>query len=211
MSGFLNSERIQDSFEERFLNMFKKKLILLSLLLVTFNPLPVRELPSYTPNTPNVEAKQLDQRAKILSAYFASYNSPLQYQAAHFIDAADKYGVDWKLVPSIAGVESTFGKNSYGFNGWGWGIYGDQALNFKSWKDGIYTVTEGLKEDYISRGLTNPYTMNKRYAASPTWGWKVDYFMKDLDKFATKYEAKEPQAKISVLAKTAGSSAIIAK
>ena len=131
----------------------------------------------------NIEVKTLDSRAKILSDYFASYNSPFEYQAQDFIEAADQYGIDWKLVPAISGVESTFGKQTYGYNAWGWGIYGDNRLNFTSWKDGIYTVTAGLKENYIDKGLTNPYSINKVYAASPYWGWKVDFFMKDLEKF----------------------------
>lgn len=134
-----------------------------------------------------VEAREFDPRAKILSDYFDSYNSPLQYQAQDFVDAADKYSLDWKLVPAISGVESTFGKASYGFNAWGWGVYGDQALNFRSWKDGIYTVTEGLKQNYVDKGLTDPYKMNRAYAASPSWGWKVNFFMKDLENFASRY------------------------
>ncbi len=130
-----------------------------------------------------VETRQLDKRAQILADYFAKYNSPFEYQAQDFIDAADQYGIDWKLVPAISGVESTFGKQSYGYNAWGWGIYGDNTLDFKSWKDGIYTVTGGLKQNYIDKGLTDPFAMNRAYAASPLWGRKVNYFIKDLEKF----------------------------
>lgn len=139
---------------------------------------------SDTPNTPKLESREFDPRAKILSDYFASYNSPLQYQAQDFVDAADKYALDWKLVPAISGVESTFGKAAYDYNAWGWGIYGNQALGFKSWKDGIYTVSEGLRQNYFDRGLTNPYSINRVYAASPSWGWKVNFFINDLDQFA---------------------------
>lgn len=171
--------------------MYRKFLILIILFLLV--PASVTGgVASYTANIPNqpntaqIEQRKLDPRARILADYFASYGSPLEFQAQDFIDAADIYGVDWKLVPAIAGVESTFGKHSYGYNAWGWGIYGNQALGFSSWKNGIYTVTGGLKQNYIDRGLTNPYTMNKVYAASPAWGWKVDYFMKDLEKFTQK-------------------------
>lgn len=136
-----------------------------------------------------IDAKKQDPRTQILSDYFAKYNSPLEPHAQDFIDAADQYGVDWKLVPAIAGVESTFGKHvPHGtYNGWGWGVYGDQALGFKSWRDGIFTVTGGLKQNYINKGLTTPYAMNRVYAASPAWGWKVTFFINDLDKFAKGY------------------------
>lgn len=143
------------------------------------------------PTLTQVSYKQLDERAKILSDYLASYHSPLQYHAQDFIDAANEYGLDWKLVVSIAGVESTFGKQiPGGFNGWGWGVYGSQAIYFSSWREGIFTVSKGLKENYISRGLTDPYSMNRRYAASPAWGRKVAYFMNDLEKFANKFESE---------------------
>lgn len=159
-------------------------------------------------NTSKVKVREFDERAKILSEYFASYNSPFETHAQDFIDAADTYGVDWKLVPAISGVESTFGKRSYGYNAWGWGIYGDNRLGFASWKEGIFTVTGGLKKGYIDKGLTNPYTMNKVYAASPAWGWKVDYFMKDLERFAV---TKQPKANSSgQLSKTGWASAQLA-
>lgn len=146
-------------------------------------------LPEDIKMQPKVESKRLDNRAKILRDYFAKYNSPLQYHAQDFIDAADENEIDWRLVPAIAGVESTFGKfiptNTY--NGWGWGVYGDQALGFKSWRDGIFTVSGGLKKNYIDRGLKDPYAMNRVYAASPTWGVKVSYFLNDIDRFSRNY------------------------
>ena len=138
---------------------------------------------------PELQIKEIDPRTSILAAYFAKYNSPFQYHAQDFIDASDTYNVDWRLVPAISGVESTFGKRSYGYNAWGWGIYGDQRLNFSSWRKGIFTVTEGLKENYIDKGYTDPLIMNKKYAASPTWGVRVNFFMNDIDKFAAGYQA----------------------
>lgn len=146
-----------------------------------------------------VEAKKIDRRAKILAAYLKQFDSPLQNYAQDFIELADKYGVDWKLVPAIAGVESTFGKRiPGGFNGWGWGVYGTQAIYFSSWKEAIETITKGLKENYIDKGLTDPYAMNRVYAESKTWGTKVDYFMKQIEEFSVKYEAENPTTTVSV-------------
>src|SRR3989344_1375308 len=134
-------------------NMLNIRLLLIPILLISITVAPFKGQVSSEPVIQKVEARELDNRAKILADYFASYNSPLEYHAQDFIDASDKHGVDWKLVPAISGVESTFGKHSYSFNGWGWGIYGDSALGFNSWKEGIYTVTEGLKQNYIDKGL----------------------------------------------------------
>ncbi|MBI2334240.1 glucosaminidase domain-containing protein [Candidatus Daviesbacteria bacterium] len=131
-----------------------------------------------------IQAKVLDEKARVLADYFKKYNSPLEYHAQDFIDAANEYDLDWKLVPAISGVESTFGKQiPGGYNAWGWGVYGNQAIYFKSWREGIFEVARGLRENYLDKGLTDPYQMNRVYAASPHWGKKVAFFMKDLDSF----------------------------
>ncbi len=141
-----------------------------------------------------VEGKKLDSRAKILAAYLSNFNSPLQDNAQDFIDAADTYNLDWKMVASIAGVESTFGKHiPGGYNAWGWGVYGTQAIFFSSWRDGIFTVSKGLRENYLNKGLTDPFSINRIYAASPTWGTHVSFFMADLEKFANNYKTDKPE------------------
>lgn len=132
-----------------------------------------------------VEAKVFDSQAKVLADYLKRHDSPLQYSAQDFIDASREYDLDWRLVAAIAGVESTFGKAiPGGYNAWGWGVYGNQAIYFKSWKEGIFVISEGLKKGYVDKGLNNPYSMNRVYAASPAWGGKVSYFMRDLERFS---------------------------
>lgn len=132
-----------------------------------------------------VEAQLFDPQAQVLADYLKKHNSPLQYHAQDFIDAARIYSLDWRLVPAIAGVESTFGKAiPGGYNAWGWGVYGNQAIYFRSWKEGIFVISEGLKKGYLDKGLKDPYSINRVYAASPYWGGKVSYFMKDLERFS---------------------------
>lgn len=183
-------------------------MLILPIMLLTFTTQNAAVVAQSVPQTTKVEARQLDPRAKTLADYFATKNSPFQYQAQDFIDAADKYNIDWKLVPAISGVESTFGTNSYGYNAWGWGIYGNSALGFNSWKDGIYTVTGGLKTGYIDKGLTDPYSINKIYAASPTWGSRVNFFMNDLEKYDATHQT--PIITENNFSKIAGTSAQLA-
>lgn len=174
------------------------------LLTLTFNSqTKVPQIASAKDVTPTqtmkVEVKTLDPRAVILRDYFAKYNSPLEDYAQDFIDASDKYNVDWKLVPSIAGVESTFGQQiPGGFNDWGWGVYGTQAIYFKSQKDGIYTVTQAMRTNYLNRGLTTPYEMNSSYASSGAWGGHVAFFMNDLENFASTYSQYKPAKTVSL-------------
>lgn len=170
--------------------MFKKflTLILFTLLVSNISVQKVEAEPAGAPQPEQkmtIVAKAADPRVIILEKYLAQFNSPLKDHAGDFVKYADLYELDWKLVASIAGLESTYGKRiPGGYNAWGWGVYGDQALGFESWTHGIQTVSKGLKEDYISRGLTDPFLMNRRYASSPTWGVRVDFIMKQIDSFA---------------------------
>ncbi|MDD5147309.1 MAG: hypothetical protein PHV63_02010 [Candidatus Daviesbacteria bacterium] len=164
-----------------------------------------------TDQVTQVQSRKLDSKAEILAAYLKKFDSPLQYHAQDFIDAANEYNLDWKLLPSIAGVESTFGKAiPGGFNGWGWGVYGTQAIYFSSWREAIFTVAKGLRENYLNKGLTNPYSINRVYAASPYWGGKVSYFMNDLEKFANTFEGENMQANIGFVPKIAAISGQLA-
>ena len=140
-----------------------KRLKVLSLIFLTLPFLSHSAVVAQsTPAAPEVqemkiEIKELDPRARILRDYLNKHKSPLADHAQDFVEAADLYGIDWKLVPAIAGTESTFGKfvpggtnSAYSsYNAWGWGVYGTQAIYFRSWKDGIYTLSEGLKRNYI--------------------------------------------------------------
>lgn len=136
-----------------------------------------------------VISKKLDKQAQILQQYLARFDSPMQNHAQDFIDAARLYNLDWKMLPAIAGVESTFGKQiPGGYNAYGWGVYGTQAIYFDSWTDGIFTVAKGLRENYLNKGLDDPFSINRIYAASPFWGSGVTYFMQELEKFSNNYQ-----------------------
>ncbi len=130
-----------------------------------------------------------DRRVNVLSAYLETYNSPLAASAETFVAEADKNNIDWKLLASISGVESTFGHqipyNSY--NAWGWGIYGDNMIRFSSWDEAITTISGELKQRYIDKwGAKDVHQIGKYYAASPTWAQRVEYFMGKIDAFALK-------------------------
>jgi hypothetical protein len=122
-----------------------------------------------------------DLRVRKLSAYLATWQSPLTPYAEIFINSADKYQLDWKLVAAISGVESSFGKhvpiNSY--NAWGWN---NGKYQFISWEHGIDYMHQALKEKYYDRGLSTPWQMGPVYAPpSSTWAGKVVYFEEELE------------------------------
>lgn len=150
-----------------------------------FQPALANEIAGYSAVLTN-EALGLpvpDERVLILEAFLKNYQSPLESFAPFFIQMADKYQLDWRLVPSITGVESTFGKhipyNSYNAYGWDNGNY-----VFTSWEESIEKVTATLKEKYVNRGLDNPQKIGPVYAPpSSTWASKVAYFMERIENF----------------------------
>jgi hypothetical protein len=146
---------------------------------------------------PNVKQTGLDNRVKILTNYLIRYDSPLAPYAGEFVAAADKYNLDWRLVAAISGVESTFGKeipnNSY--NAWGWGVYGNNVIRFKSWEDGINAVSEGLRERYMNQwGGQDIYQIGAMYAASPAWAGHVELYLNKIQEFAL----NNPQNALSI-------------
>jgi len=141
---------------------------------------------------PEIEVKPVDERALILQKYLIEYDSPLAPYSNDFVEYADKYNLDWRLVASIAGLESTYGKhipyNSY--NAWGWGVYGTNVIRFDSWEDGIGTISQGLRERYLKDiEYSDPYIIGPTYASSPTWAVRVSYFMDRIENYRIK-EAK---------------------
>ncbi|MGE5042079.1 MAG: hypothetical protein ACM3IJ_04200 [Candidatus Levyibacteriota bacterium] len=125
--------------------------------------------------------KVKDNRVIALEVVLSKYNSPLADYAKTYVDTADKYGIDWKLLPAISGVESTFGKAliSGTFNAYGWG---SGTIYFKNWEDGIDTIDKSLKNDYMIKWrATDVWSIGKIYAASPTWATRVNHFMEEIN------------------------------
>jgi hypothetical protein len=80
--------------------------------------------------------------ASRINAYLEG--SPLEGYGETFAQAAAEYGVDPRLSPSIATIES--GRGSICFkdhNAWGWG-----SSSWDSWEDAIYEHVEGLATGY---------------------------------------------------------------
>ncbi|MFH1187144.1 MAG: glucosaminidase domain-containing protein [Candidatus Levyibacteriota bacterium] len=128
-----------------------------------------------------------DMRVKILKSYLEDNNSPLAGDAQAFVENADKYDLDWRLVAAIAGNESGFGLHipTASYNAWGWGVYGTNVHYFTSWEDGIETVSKNLRERYMDKwGAQNVYEIGSFYASSPRWAGNVTLYMNRIENYA---------------------------
>lgn len=128
-----------------------------------------------------------DGRSKIIEDFFKSYNSPLFEYAGIFISVADKYNLDYRLLPSIAMQESNGGKRviTQSFNPFGYGIYEGLTIKFNSWEEAIERVGKALREDYLNQGLKTPTQIMAKYTPPSlkkegAWAKGVSIFMEEL-------------------------------
>ena len=88
---------------------------------------------------------ELSTRAAAIAALFAARGAPLAAQAGEMVDAADRWGIDWRLIPTIAILESGGGvqacrddpENAYGYASC-------EGVDFTSPADAIETVAMTL-------------------------------------------------------------------
>jgi hypothetical protein len=157
--------------------------ILITIFLVIFSANTILADSSVvsTSATLRTSTAEADLRVNKLENFLSRYNSVLADYASEFVKYADENGLDWRLLPAISGVESTFGKQmingTYNAYGWAGGLY-----RFASWEDSIATISKSLKEDYLEKGAPSLSRIAKRYCPpSSTWKYKVAYFMRKID------------------------------
>ena len=93
--------------------------------------------------------EKVDPKVENLKRFFAKYRSPLYDYSRFIVDISRTYGLDYRLLPAIAGTESTFCKFTPidSHNCWGWGIYGSTVTRFPNYKLAIQEVARGLYGD----------------------------------------------------------------
>ncbi|KKR92668.1 MAG: hypothetical protein UU81_C0019G0002 [Microgenomates group bacterium GW2011_GWC1_41_8] len=128
-----------------------------------------------------------DARPEIVAQFLESYSCPLQpYEqyALSFVNTADKYNLDFRLLPAIAMQESNCCKKmpDGSNNCWGYGIYGDQTVHFSSVEEGMDIVGQTLAKNYTTKGLMEPDEIMGKYTpqSKGSWAYGVLYFMNEM-------------------------------
>jgi hypothetical protein len=117
-----------------------------------------------------------DPRLTRLRAFFDHADSPLAVLAEDFLAVADRYGLDWRLLPSISLVETGCGRTAVGHNIFGWD---SGRKKFASFREAIHTVASRLGQSRLYRGknLTQLLAM---YNPKPRYGVLVKSVMRKL-------------------------------
>ena len=100
-----------------------------------------------------------DERLLALTRYLETVGSPLVSVAGEFVAAADRFELDWRLLPALAIVETAAGKSARGHNLFGWG-----RRRFDSPRDAIWHVAGELAGAAPYRGKS---TREKLIAFNP--------------------------------------------
>lgn len=146
-------------------------------------PVAYAALPSTSNEGFSIEFGTGDARTEIVRQFLEKHESPLEPYAKHIIDTAEKYGLDYRLIPAIAMQESNLCKkvrDDSPNNCWGYGIYGGKGRAFDNLEQGIDVVSEALSRKYKkNNGLITPAEIESMYNPSSTgsWAFSVNFFM----------------------------------
>jgi hypothetical protein len=131
-----------------------------------------------------IRAEQVNKIRK-LEKFFQGYKSPLVSHSETFVKVAEKYGLDYRLLPAISCMESSCGKNLIegSYNPFGWGIYGSNAIYFKNYDEAIDKVGKGLKVNYLDKGFDTPQKIAPIYTPPNHRNWLsgVTFFMEKIE------------------------------
>lgn len=126
-----------------------------------------------------------DARPVIIEKYLKKHHSPLLPYARQLLAAAEKYGVDYRLIVAIAQCESNLCKRAPAgsYNCWG---FENGATRFLSWEQAFDQVAKTLRERYIDQGLTTPEEIMPKYAPPSVekggpWAKCVNHFINELE------------------------------
>jgi hypothetical protein len=96
-----------------------------------------------SPKLSDNQQSDVEEKAQKIDAYFAKYNLPLAGHGETFVNVAEKYGLPWNFLPSIAMAESTGCKfiipKTNNCFGWGSG-----KIKFESIDESIEVIAQNL-------------------------------------------------------------------
>jgi len=118
-----------------------------------------------------------DSRMQRIRSFFRKRKCPAQRYASEFVQAADRYRLDWRLLPSLALIESSGGKAFTNNNIFGWDSC---RRRFSSVQAGIHTVAERLANSPLYEGKSVDDKL-KVYNSRPHYGVAVRRVMQQLE------------------------------
>ena len=83
------------------------------------------------------------EHAESINKFFKQRGMPLHGTGMTFVLVAEKYGLDWRLLPAIGVRESSGGLHACGYNAFGWGSC-KLGHNYNSYEEAIESIGKNL-------------------------------------------------------------------
>jgi len=120
---------------------------------------------SAKPITAEHRSEPKDSRLAFLRAFFEQFHCPAATLSPIFLEAADMYSLDWRLLPSLSFIETAGGKTASNNNLFGWK---SGRAAFSSAAEGIRAVASSLANSARYRdkdldGILKTYNTNAGY------------------------------------------------
>jgi hypothetical protein len=117
-----------------------------------------------------------DARPDIVANFLKRHDAPLKPHDEYgriLVKIADKYGVDFRLLPAIAMQESNLCKKipPGSYNCLGFGIHERGTLMFESYEANFDRAARELKANYIDGGRGTPEEIMRKYTPSSNGSW----------------------------------------
>lgn len=129
-----------------------------------------------------------DARPVLIAEFLEKYDSPLKpydYWGEKLTEIADKYNLDFRLLPSIAMQESNLCKviPPGTYNCLGLGIHARGTWGFPSFEANFDKAAEILRKNYLDKGYITPDEIQDKYTpgSNGSWEFAVNHFMDKLE------------------------------
>jgi hypothetical protein len=135
--------------------------------------------------------QEIERQAQIIDKYYRDNGMPLEGYGKEMALAAQKYKLDWRLLPAITVQESSGGKRMYRQNPFGWAIYGDRVNGYSQMAYFEGGVSDAIKCVAWNLAGENPKTAKyysspdisqklKNYNPNPAYPPKIFKIMEDI-------------------------------
>ncbi len=117
--------------------------------------------------------RKFDLREAMLRKFFNEYRCPAERFAGVFVSEADSHQLDWRLLPSLAVIETGGGRTAPGNNLFGWA---NGKTRFDSISEAVHTVAAALSFGSAYKGKDTSGKL-KVYNQHADYGAKVAVLM----------------------------------
>ena len=144
------------------------------------NPSHTTEPDDFFVNLQRQHQQNVEHQKRVsLIRFFQHYNAPLPYYITDYLNASNKYNLDYRLLPAISVQESGAGRHACGDGIRRWGFGSCKGYTFKSVAEGIDYVSNTLALGSYYRGKTISQKLTS-YNPNPEYPAKILRLMKEI-------------------------------